>query len=81
MHAFHGGWNTASAFTLHDSAIISMRDFRILAGTGNPALAASIARQLGVSLAVSAIDRFPDGEVSVRLLEPVQFRRLRIRRL
>jgi ribose-phosphate pyrophosphokinase len=46
--------------------------FRILAGTANPELAAAIARELGVSVAGCVVDRFPDGEVSVRLLEPVR---------
>jgi ribose-phosphate pyrophosphokinase len=49
-----------------------MQGFRIFSGTGNPALAASIARHLGVSPAAAAVERFPDGEVSVRLLEPVR---------
>src|SRR5437879_643452 len=46
--------------------------FTILAGTANPALAAAIARELGVTPGRCAIDRFPDGEVSVRLLAPVR---------
>ncbi len=46
--------------------------FTIFAGTANPALAAAIARELGVKPGQCAIDRFPDGEVSVRLLEPVR---------
>jgi ribose-phosphate pyrophosphokinase len=35
-------------------------------------LATSVARQLGVRLGACSIERFPDGEVSVRLLEPVR---------
>jgi len=46
--------------------------FTILAGTANPALAAAIARDLGVQVGACVIDRFPDGEVAVRLLEPVR---------
>jgi ribose-phosphate pyrophosphokinase len=46
--------------------------FAILAGTANPELAAAIARELGVPLGGCVVDRFPDGEVSVRLLEPVR---------
>jgi ribose-phosphate pyrophosphokinase len=46
--------------------------FTIFAGTANPALAAAIARQLGMQVGVCAIDRFPDGEVAVQLLEPVR---------
>jgi ribose-phosphate pyrophosphokinase len=46
--------------------------FTIFAGTASPALAAAIARQLGVQVGACAIDRFPDGEVAVQLLEPVR---------
>jgi len=46
--------------------------FTIFAGTANPALAAAIARELGVQVGACAIDRFPDGEVAVQLLEPVR---------
>ena len=46
--------------------------FTIFAGTANPALAATIARELGVQVGACAIDRFPDGEVAVQLLEPVR---------
>lgn len=46
--------------------------FTILAGTANPPLAAAIARELDVDVGASAIDRFPDGEVEVRLLAPVR---------
>src|SRR5436853_1588176 len=52
-----------------------MRDgLTIFAGTANPDLAHSIARELGVSLGACAIERFPDGETSVRLDEPVRGR-------
>jgi ribose-phosphate pyrophosphokinase len=46
--------------------------FTIFAGTANPALAAAIARELGVKVGAYAVDRFPDGEVVVQLLEPVR---------
>jgi ribose-phosphate pyrophosphokinase len=45
--------------------------FTIFAGTSNPALATAIARKLSVRVGECAIDRFPDGEVSVRLMETV----------
>ncbi len=45
---------------------------RLFAGTGNPALAEAIARQLGVPLSSCTVERFPDGEVSVRLNESVR---------
>lgn len=48
------------------------KDFTIIAGTANPDLAAAIAADLGVGVGACAIDRFPDGETSVRLLEPVR---------
>lgn len=49
-------------------------DFVIFAGTANAELAASVARELGVSLGACAVERFPDGETSVRLDEPVRGR-------
>jgi phosphoribosylpyrophosphate synthetase len=47
-------------------------DFLIFAGTANPLLAASVARALGVRLGRSAVDRFPDGELTVTLLDGVR---------
>jgi ribose-phosphate pyrophosphokinase len=44
----------------------------MFAGTANKPLAAAIARELGTRLGECAIDRFPDGEVAVKLLEPVR---------
>jgi ribose-phosphate pyrophosphokinase len=46
--------------------------FTIFAGTANPPLAAAVARELGTQLGACTIDRFPDGEVSVEILEPVR---------
>src|SRR5919109_3044890 len=46
--------------------------FTLFAGTANPDLAMAVARELGVPLGGCAIERFPDGEVSVRLNEPVR---------
>ncbi len=47
-------------------------DFTILSGTANPALADAISRQLNVTVGACAVDRFPDGEVAVKILEPVR---------
>jgi ribose-phosphate pyrophosphokinase len=46
--------------------------FTIFSGTANPALAAAIARELGIPLGACTVDRFPDGEVAVQLREPVR---------
>lgn len=46
--------------------------FALFAGTANPALAATIARELAVGLGDCAVERFPDGELTVRLLMPVR---------
>ena len=46
----------------------------IFAGTANPDLARGVARELGVRLGACAVERFPDGEVSVRLEESVRGR-------
>jgi ribose-phosphate pyrophosphokinase len=47
-------------------------EFLVLGGTANPDLAASIARDLGLPLCAVRIERFPDGEVSIELHEPVR---------
>lgn len=47
-------------------------DFVIFAGTANPALAQAVARELGVRLGECGVEHFPDGELSVRLLESVR---------
>jgi len=46
----------------------------IFAGTANPDLARKVARELGVRLGARQVGRFPDGETSVRLDEPVRGR-------
>jgi ribose-phosphate pyrophosphokinase len=46
----------------------------LLAGTGNPPLAQSIAGALGKSLGVCRVERFPDGEISVEIGESVRGR-------
>ena len=45
---------------------------RLFAGAANPALAESISRSLRIPLSSCTIERFPDGEVSVRLNESVR---------
>jgi ribose-phosphate pyrophosphokinase len=49
-------------------------DFLLFSGTANPQLAAAMAQQLRIPMGRSDIERFPDGEVSIRLLEPVRRR-------
>jgi ribose-phosphate pyrophosphokinase len=46
--------------------------FTLLSGTANPPLAAAVARELGVSPGACLVQRFPDGELSVQLLESVR---------
>jgi ribose-phosphate pyrophosphokinase len=46
--------------------------FIFFRGTANPALADAIVRELGVRLGASTVERFPDGEIAVRLLESVR---------
>jgi ribose-phosphate pyrophosphokinase len=50
----------------------SPEDVILFAGTAHPALAESIAHNLGISPAKCSVQRFPDGEVSVELLETVR---------
>lgn len=46
----------------------------LFSGTSHPALAKSVANQLGFSLGKIEIGRFPDGEISVQILESVRGR-------
>ncbi len=46
--------------------------FTVFAGSGNPDLAASVASEIGVPLGARVIERFPDGETSVRLEQAVR---------
>lgn len=48
------------------------KEFVIFAGTANPDLTAAIAADLGMFPGGCAIERFPDGETSVQLLESVR---------
>ena len=42
-------------------------DVILFGGTSNPALSEAVARELGVELAPCTVERFPDGELTVRL--------------
>ncbi|MDP9348027.1 MAG: ribose-phosphate pyrophosphokinase [Gemmatimonadota bacterium] len=44
----------------------------VFAGTAHPSLAADVAREIGTQLASCEVERFPDGEVTVRLRESVR---------
>ena len=47
-------------------------DLILFAGSGNPALTRLIAAQTRFPVSDSVVERFPDGETSVRLLRPVR---------
>ena len=49
-----------------------MAEYILFAGSGNPALARAVAEALGVELGRCTVERFPDGETSVQLLESVR---------
>jgi len=49
-----------------------MSDFILFAGSGNPELAQAVADALGVQPGRCEVERFPDGETSVRILESVR---------
>jgi ribose-phosphate pyrophosphokinase len=51
-----------------------MHDFIIFSGRANVALATSVAVEMGARLGACSVERFPDGELSVRLDEPVRGR-------
>jgi ribose-phosphate pyrophosphokinase len=44
----------------------------LVAGTANPPLAAAVAAEIGVAPVTCAVERFPDGELAVRLEESVR---------
>ena len=46
--------------------------FAIFAGRANPALAAAMGHGLGVRVGACVVDRYPDGDVAVQLLESVR---------
>ena len=46
-------------------------EFMIFGGTANPNLGAAIARELGTGIGACVVDRYPDGDVAVQLLETV----------
>ncbi|MBI3051959.1 ribose-phosphate pyrophosphokinase [Candidatus Woesearchaeota archaeon] len=50
----------------------SQKSFVLISGTSNRPLAESIARHLGVQLCAAEIDRFPNGETRVEILESVR---------
>ena len=50
------------------------RPFILLSGTANPALAEDVGRLLGVRPGASAVRRYPDGELSVEIGEPLRQR-------
>ncbi|MBD2525803.1 ribose-phosphate pyrophosphokinase [Nostoc sp. FACHB-133] len=49
-----------------------MDNFILFAGTANSDLAAAVAQKLNIPLGKSLVERFPDGELNVRLLESVR---------
>lgn len=51
-----------------------MERVTLFAGTANETLAAEVARELDVPLGSRSVERFPDGEISVRLAESVRGR-------
>lgn len=48
------------------------KEFLLFDGGSNPDLSASVARELGISLGACRTVRFPDGEISVQILQPVR---------
>ena len=50
----------------------------LLSGSGNPALARTVAEHLGTSLAACVLERFPDGELHVEIRENVRGRSVNV---
>ena len=44
----------------------------VFTGNANPALAAGVAKQLGLSLGKAAVSKFSDGEITVEINENVR---------
>jgi ribose-phosphate pyrophosphokinase len=51
-----------------------MKDLRVFSGRSNPRLAERVVNYLGTSLGRAQLDRFPDGEISLKLFEDVRGR-------
>ena len=51
---------------------MSTASFKLFAGNSNPALAQQISRHLDIPLGNAIVDRFPNGETHVEVLEPVR---------
>ena len=49
-------------------------DFIIFSGTANPALTAAITREFGTRPGACVVDRYPDGDVAVQLLDSVRLK-------
>ncbi len=49
-----------------------MKDLTFFSGTANPDLAAQVAAMLDIPLGGRIVERFPDGELSIQLQEPVR---------
>jgi len=56
------------------SAQGATRPFALFAGTANPAVAADVAKALGVALGACAVERFPDGEVAAEIRQSIRGR-------
>ncbi len=54
--------------------VVSNPDFMVFTGNANPALAAEIAGNLGISLGAASVGRFSDGEVTVEINTNVRAR-------
>jgi ribose-phosphate pyrophosphokinase len=67
------GWNE-SKISQGKSRGGVRNSFTLFGGSANPQLAETVGRELGVALGASEVELFPDGEISVHLLEPVRRR-------
>ncbi len=48
-----------------------MKDLRVFSGRSNPRLAERVVDYLGISLGRAQLEKFPDGEISLKLFEDV----------
>jgi ribose-phosphate pyrophosphokinase len=71
-----GACRSGAFFSFCHSVNRMLTDIAIFVGSASSSLGGAIAARLGLPLGAAAVERFPDGECSVRLLEPVRCRRV-----
>ncbi len=69
-----GATRASGSRTIARADAVAPQTFVLFGGTGNGPLTAAVARELGTEPGSCHIERFPDGEITVRLHEPMRGR-------